>query len=262
MSKTDLLRSAIEAAHAAGEILRSGFGTTFERRSKEGLHNLVTEYDLRCEEKIISILREATPHASILAEESGLSDTHDELTWIIDPLDGTVNFAHGIPIFSVSIAATINGTPVCGVIYHPLLQETFTAIDGEGAFLNGRRLSVSKTATLDDSILVTGFPYNVNENPQHCIDQFSKVVGKGLPIRRLGSAALDLAYIAAGRFDGYWEVSLHVWDMAAGVLLVREAGGIVSHYDDREFRIGLDSIVATNGHIHQELVEFLRVPNQ
>lgn len=262
MNRNELLRSAIEAAHAAGEILRSGFGSPVESRSKEGLHNLVTEYDLRCEEKIISILREATPHASILAEESGLSDTHDELTWIIDPLDGTVNFAHGIPIFSVSIAAAIGGVPICGVVYHPLLQETFTAIVGEGAFLNGQPLSVSKTLTLDDSILVTGFPYNVNENPQHCIDQFSKVVGRGLPIRRLGSAALDLAYTASGRFDGYWEVSLHSWDMAAGVLLVQEAGGRVSHYDDRAFRIGHDSIVATNGHIHGELVEFLRVPKQ
>ncbi len=262
MNKNELLHVAEVAARRAGDILRSGFGSVITHTSKEGIHNLVTEYDLRCEETIISILREATPDASFLAEESGLSSSDNELTWIIDPLDGTVNFAHGIPIFCVSIAAAIGGVSICGVIHQPLLNETFTAITGEGANLNGNLLRVSNTPQLKDSILVTGFPYNVNENPLHCIDQFHKMISKGLPIRRLGSAALDLAYIAAGRFDGYWEVSLHAWDMAAGALLVQEAGGKVSHYEGREFRLGHDSIVATNGHIHNELVNTLLIADK
>ncbi|MBL0322684.1 MAG: inositol monophosphatase [Ignavibacteria bacterium] len=257
MDASQLLRSAVDAAHAAGEILREGFGTAVTSRSKEGRHNLVTEFDLRCEDTIIAMLRSATPTASFLAEESGGSDNDDSLTWVIDPLDGTVNFAHGIPIFCVSIAATVNGVPVCGVIHNPLLNETFTAISGGGAFLNGAKLQVSPTATLNDAILVTGFPYNVDENPQHCIEQFSAIVSKGLPVRRLGSAALDLAYTAAGRFDGFWEVALHAWDMAAGVLLVQEAGGTVTHYEGRPFRLGHDSIIATNGLIHGELVNIL-----
>ncbi len=261
MDTTFLLRSATDAARAAGDILHSGFGTTFTSRSKEGRHNLVTEFDLRCEEKIISMLRVATPDAGFLAEESGLSDSNGTLTWVIDPLDGTVNFAHGIPIFCVSIAATLNGVPVCGVIHNPMLNETFTAIAGGGAFLNGTKLQVSTTTSVADSILVTGFPYNVNENPRQCIEQFSTIIRKGLPVRRLGSAALDLAYTAAGRFDGYWEVALHAWDMAAGVLMVQEAGGMVSHYDGEAFHLGHNSIVATNGHIHNELVGILATVN-
>lgn len=257
MDTTFLLRSATEAACAAGDILRTGFGSSFTSRSKEGRHNLVTEFDLRCEETIISMLRLATPDAGFLAEESGLSDSDGTLTWVIDPLDGTVNFAHGIPIFCVSIAATFNGVPVCGVIHNPLLNETFTAIAGGGAFLNGTKLQVSTTPSVADSILVTGFPYNVNENPRQCIEQFSTIIRKGLPVRRLGSAALDLAYTAAGRFDGYWEVALHAWDMAAGVLMVQEAGGTVSHYDGESFHLGHNSIVATNGRIHNELVDIL-----
>ncbi len=259
MNKNELLHAAEVAARRAGDILRSGFGSVITHTSKEGIHNLVTEYDLRCEETIISFLREATPNASFLAEESGLSSSDNELTWIIDPLDGTVNFAHGIPIFCVSIAAAIGGVPICGVVHQPLLNETFTAISGEGATLNGISLHVSKTSQLKESILVTGFPYNVNENPLNCIDQFNKMISMGLPIRRLGSAALDLAYIAAGRFDGYWEASLHAWDMAAGALLVQEAGGMVSHYGGREYHIGYDSIVATNGLIHNELVDTLLI---
>jgi len=257
MDKHSLLALAVEAAHAAGKILRQGFGTSFNVTSKAGRHNLVTEYDLQCEESIIAFLRAATPDASFLAEESGETGLPGELVWVIDPLDGTVNFAHGIPIFCVSIAAVVNNIPVCGVIHQPLLNETFTSVQGEGAFLNGVRLHVSQTPTIQDSILVTGFPYNVHENPMHCIETFSSVVGRGLPVRRLGSAALDLAYIAAGRFDGYWEVELHEWDMAVGALLVTEAGGVVSHYRGRPFQLGKDNIVATNGLIHNELLAIL-----
>lgn len=254
-----LLQAALEAASQAGEILRSGFGSTHRAESKEGRHNLVTEFDHRSERCIIDVLRAHTPDAGFLAEESGRHHGPDELLWVIDPLDGTVNFAHGIPIFCISIAAVRNGQILCGVIHQPLLQETFTTVAAGGAFCNGRPMHVSSTPKLDSSILVTGFPYNVDVNPGGCIEQFASIVGRGLPVRRLGSAALDLAYVADGRFDGYWEVALAPWDMAAGVLMVQEAAGTVTHYGRRPFILGADSIIATNGKIHDELSSALEV---
>jgi myo-inositol-1(or 4)-monophosphatase len=223
------------------------------------MHNLVTEFDIRAEECIVTTLRKHTPNATIMAEESGLSTGSDGLQWVIDPLDGTVNFAHGIPIFCVSIAAVLHGSIQCGVIYNPLTQELFTAVHNGGAWLNGKQLHVSATSALSDAILVTGFPYNVAQNPLRCIDQFAAVVGKGLPVRRLGSAALDLAYTAAGRFDAFWESILQPWDMAAGVLLVQEAGGHVTQYFNAPFELTTGSIIASNGHIHQELSELLEL---
>lgn len=237
-----------------------GFGQPFTISSKEGIHNLVTEYDTRSEEAIIEFLLRVTPSSTILAEESGQQDGSSELQWIIDPLDGTVNFAHGIPIFCVSIAAILHGVLVCGVVYNPVSDELFTATLGGGAHLNGTPLRVSRTPLLKDAILVTGFPYNVAENPLRCIDQFAAVVGKGLPVRRLGSAALDLAYTAAGRFDGFWESILQPWDMAAGALLVTEAGGQITHYRNVPFTISINSIIATNGFIHDELSRLLELP--
>lgn len=257
MSDHELLQHACSAAIQAGQLLVSGYGTTVEHRSKSGRHNLVTKYDLESEAMIIDHLRLATPDACFLGEEGG-SQGEGALQWVIDPLDGTVNFAHGIPIFCVSIAAVRDGEIVCGVIHHPLLGETFTAVRGDGAYLNGKRLYTSATTSLNECILVTGFPYNVMENPRNCIQQFSTMLELGLPIRRLGSAALDLAYLAAGRFDAYWEVSLHPWDMAAGVLIVTEAGGKVTHYDGEPFVLRADSIVATNGHVHDAFVSALQ----
>jgi myo-inositol-1(or 4)-monophosphatase len=253
-----LLGPAVEAAHAAGALLRDGFGTAFHVDSKEGRHNLVTEFDLRSEALLRERLLAADPTVGFLGEESGGSYDDAERRWVVDPLDGTVNFAHNIPIFCVSVALVEGGSPILGVIHHPLLNETFTAVRGQGAWLNGKRLRVSGSSAVRDSILVTGFPYNVHENPERCIDQFAAIVRQGLPIRRLGSAALDLAYLAAGRFDGFWEVRLHPWDMAAGVVLVEEAGGRVTHYGNRPFVLRHDSIVATNGHIHDELVDLLQ----
>lgn len=252
-----LLDDVISATHAAGRILADGFGSSFTINSKEGRHNLVTEYDLRCEALLREQLAAILPGSGFLGEEGGATNADAAAQWIVDPLDGTVNFAHGIPIFCVSVALQVDGTIVIGVIHHPLLNETFWAVRGEGAWLNGKRLQTSSTTSVHDSILVTGFPYNVQDNPERCIDQFSTVVRLGIPIRRLGSAALDLAYLAAGRFDGFWEVRLHPWDMAAGVLLVEEAGGMVTHYGGRSFVLAHDSIVATNGHMHDELVHLL-----
>ncbi len=265
-SATDLAaltHAAAEAAQRAGALLREGFGGLQRSTSKDGRHNLVTEYDVRVEHLLHGLLSAIEPSSEFLGEEGGMrtsadpQDTSGTLTWIVDPLDGTVNFAHGIPIFCVSIGAAINGHVVAGVIYNPMLDELFTAYHGGGALLNGTAIGVSATTALDDSILVTGFPYNVESNPRRCIDQFAALAGKGLPLRRLGSAALDLAYTAAGRFDGFWEVELQPWDMAAGICLLREAGGTVTQYDGVEMHLQASSIVATNGHIHQELLATL-----
>lgn len=262
MTNADLRDIAVSTGRAAGEILRQGYGSSFSVTSKEGRHNLVTEYDVACENFIITTLRSSLPESTFIGEEGGTTRGSGPVSWVIDPLDGTVNFAHGIPMFCVSIAAVVDSEIVAGCIYHPLLDELFAAAKGLGATLNGQSLKVSATAGLDSSLLVTGFPYNVMDNPLHCIEQFSGIVGRGIPVRRLGSAALDLAYVAAGRFDGFWEVELHPWDMAAGVLLVQEAGGTVSHYGNRPFLLGRDSIIATNGLIHDELVSALEEAQQ
>lgn len=260
MNPQKLLACAIDAARLAGKILKGGFGTDFSRQSKSGGHNLVTEYDISCEKTIVEFLSQAFPDSSFLAEEGGITKGSSELQWIIDPLDGTVNFAHGIPFFSVSIAAVVFGELVCGVIYQPITDELFTALKGEGAFLNGKPLRTSEVASLGKAILATGFPYNVADNPLGCIEHVTEILRRGLPLRRLGSAALDLAYTAAGRFDGYWEASLFPWDAAAGILMVREAGGRVSTYQGTEYSLGTGGIVATNGLIHNELIELLCSP--
>ncbi|MFN8359410.1 MAG: inositol monophosphatase family protein [Candidatus Kapaibacterium sp.] len=258
---SDLTLLAIYAAQTAGNVLRTGFGSAFTISSKSERHDLVTDYDYRSEQAIISTIKATYPHHRFLAEESGATqDSSDEssVRWIIDPLDGTVNFAHTVPVFSVSIAAEVDGELFCGVIYQPMLDELFIAEKGKGAWLNGQQINVSATSKLSDSFLVTGFPYIVAENPSNCIDHFSRFLQLGIPIRRLGSAALDLAYTAAGRFDAFWEVSLSPWDVAAGILLVREAGGKVRDYSGEEYVMGNGPIIASNGLFDQEIVDVLR----
>ncbi len=258
-SLSELTLIAIEAALQAGSLLREGFGTHFAIQSKEGIHNLVTEYDHRSEKMTIDFLRSQTPHAHFLAEESGQSlGKGGDLTWIIDPLDGTVNFAHKIPMFSVSIAAERDKEVVCGVVYHPLVHELFVAEKGKGAFLNGEKLQASQVSRFSDAFMATGFPYNLVDNPGQCIDHFVDVLRTGIPIRRLGAATLDLAYIAAGRFEGFFEVSLAPWDCAAGKLLVEEAGGKVSTWNGKPFDLrSYGPILASNGKIHEECVSIL-----
>ena len=232
------LELAQSTALKAGSLLKDGFGTIFKIDSKEGKNNLVTEYDLKAEELIISEIKKNYPDHTFLAEESGKTGNEEfEYRWVIDPLDGTVNFSHNLPIFSVSIALEHNGKIVCGCIYNPILDELFSAEIGKGAFLNGEAIKVSDNPDFTRAYLVTGFPYNVNENPHDCINHFTKMLKMGLPIRRLGSAALDLCYVACGRFDGFWEVTLHPWDVAAGILFVQEAGGKVTHYDGKEYEL-------------------------
>jgi len=221
---------AIQAALEAGKLLRKGFGTSLQIINKPGHHNLVTQYDYASEAHIFSFLMKKFPSHGFFGEERGQSKEGDVL-WIVDPLDGTVNFAHNIPVFCVSIAAFFQGEVRIGCIYQPMTEELFWAEKGEGAFLNGMPLKVTSTPCLEEAFLTTGFPYNLEEDPLHCIETFSRLTKRGIPIRRLGSAAIDLSYVAAGRFDGYWEVSLQPWDFAAGKLLVEEAGGVVTRYD-------------------------------
>lgn len=257
--KSELTKIAIEAALKAGEILKQGFGTSFSISNKEGRNNLVTEYDHKSEKTIIDLISSTYPDHVFLAEESGAKGRigSGNIRWVIDPLDGTVNFAHSLPIFSISIAAELDRELLCGVIYHPILDELFVAERASGATLNGRTIKVSTTSDINSSFLVTGFPYNVDKNPGHCVDHFVGIIKKGIPIRRLGSAALDLAYVACGRFDGFWEIELNPWDVAAGVLLVKEAGGKVTQYNNVPFWIEDNSMLATNGVIHDHVSETL-----
>jgi len=252
----------IEAALQAGDLLKKGFGTHFSIASKSQKHDLVTEYDHLSEKTIIQFIRQNIPSSSFLAEESGRHGEKDsEILWIIDPLDGTVNFAHQIPVFAISIAAQKEGQIVSGIVYQPMTQELFIAEKGSGSYLNGQRIHVTHTKSLDDAFLATGFPYNLKKNPMNCIECFSNVLRLGIPIRRLGAAAVDFAYIAAGRFDGFFEISLSPWDCAAGILLVEEAGGKVSHWKEKVFDLFAGKpILATNGLIHKTLAKVLNQP--
>ena len=251
---------AVEAALMSGEILAQGFGTNFQIQSKEGIHNLVTEYDLASEKKIIAFIKERFPDHSFLAEEGGGSPPKpDQIQWIIDPLDGTVNFAHSIPMFAVSIAAQKNQETLFGVVYHPLLHELFVAEKGKGAFLNGKRLEVTEIKNLNEAFIATGFPYDVAENTEACTRPLINLLKMGLPIRRIGVASIDLAYVASGRFDAFFEFSLGPWDCVAGNLLIEEAGGKISTWDEKDFDImSYAPILASNGLLHHELAERLK----
>ncbi len=256
-----ILDAAVDAATKAGKILNEGFRTSFKISSKEGRNNFVTEYDLLSEKIIIETLKKHFPDSYFLAEESGNTgkENANKIKWIIDPLDGTTNFAHSLPIFCISIAAELNNEIICSTIYQPVLDELFVAFKGSGAKRNGSNIVVSESSDFDSSFLVTGFPYNVNEDPCNCVEVFVDVIKQGIPVRRLGSAALDLAYVAAGIFDGFWEIELNPWDIAAGALLVEEAGGKVSTYSNTQFSVYGNSILATNGLIHNQIVDILNV---
>lgn len=250
-----MLTVAIEAAREAGRFLQRSVGKVRAVEVKHGEErNLVSEIDRGAEERIIAIIRRHYPSHAILAEESGGSQAPAEYRWIIDPLDGTTNFLHGVPIFCVSIGIERKGELIGGVVYDPNQDELFSAEKGSGAFLNGKRLTVSTTSTLIDSLLVTGFPYNINENPGNAVEHFVHFLMAARGVRRLGSAALDLSYVAAGRFDGFWEVSLNPWDMAAGALFVREAGGTVTDMYGARLDIYRKTILASNGPIHEAML--------
>ncbi|NGX34933.1 MAG: Inositol-1-monophosphatase [Candidatus Anoxychlamydiales bacterium] len=253
-----ITKSAIEAALEAGDILKSGFRSNYKIEKKEGKHNLVTQYDLLSEKAIISYVNERFEDHSILCEEEGEFDKKSEYKWIIDPLDGTVNFAHSIAMFAVSIAVAKKDEIISAVTFHPIINELFVAEKSKGAFLNGEKLSVTNTKKLDDAFLSTGFPYDLQDNPNNCQDRFIEILKLGLPIRRIGAASLDLAYVAAGRFDVFWETGLGPWDLAAGKLLIEEAQGKVTHYDGSKVVLQKkNAIVASNKHLHDEFLTFL-----
>jgi len=253
-----MINVAIEAAREAGQFLRYSVGRVRSVETKEGEErNLVSEIDRGSEERIISIIRRHYPAHGILAEESGASPTDAEYKWIIDPLDGTTNFLHGLPVFCVTIGIEYRGEIIAGVVYDPNQDVLYTAEKGKGAYMNGRRMKVSTTGRLIDSVLMTGFPYDIAKNPDHAVEHFVDFLMEARGIRRFGSAALDLCYVAAGRLDGFWEVNLHPWDMAAGILLVTEAGGTVSDFSGAPLSIYGGKIVASNGVIHGAMVRVL-----
>lgn len=246
----------LDLARRSGELILDGLGRTQQVRHK-GAIDLVTEYDLRSEALIMEGIRRAFPSDAILSEEAGASGDA-EICWVIDPLDATTNFAHGVPHFCVSIACWAQDQSGFGVVFDPTRSELFHAVTGEGAWLNDRRLHVSSEASLAESFLATGFPYDIRSTSEDNLENFARMSRLGFALRRLGSAALDLAYVAAGRFDAYWELGLYAWDWAAGVLLVREAGGRVTTLDGNDsFPLGTASLIASNGRLHEEILAAL-----
>ncbi len=253
----DFLDTAIQAARAAGAFQRERLWLEHDIAFK-GESNLVTEVDKACEEMIVGEIRNRYPAHDILAEENAYPVRNSSCKWIIDPLDGTTNYAHGFPWFGVSIAMEIDGEVQIGVIYHPMMDELFFTIKGNGAFLNGAGIHVSGRGPLKNSLLATGFPYDKTWSNENNFANFAKVQMAARGVRRAGAAALDLAYVAAGRLDGFWECKLKPWDVAAGMLLVQEAGGNVTGYQDEPYSIYNHRIVATNGLIHEEMIEILK----
>lgn len=250
------LGAAVQAAREAGHILLEGFGRR-PRIYYKGRINLVTDMDRRSEAAIVTFLHRQFPDHTILSEEGHGHEGRGEARWIVDPLDGTTNYTHGFPFFSVAIAFEEQGVLCCGVVYDPLRQEWFTAMRGGGAFVNDEPIQVSDTDCIEDALLCTGFPYDIKESPENNINHFRDFSLRAQAVRRPGSAALDLAYVAAARLDGFWEFKLKPWDMAAGALLVQEAGGTTTDARGRSLDLFHGEIVASNGLIHRAMVEVL-----
>ena len=243
---------ALAAAARAGEILLHYWGRT-HNIEKKGAINLVTEADLASEKAIVELIHTAFPEHTVLAEESGITLGTDSCEWIIDPLDGTTNYAHGLPEFTVSIAFAHEGRLLFGLVLNPMTEELYSAMRSQGATLNGRPIHVSSTKTLSDSLLVTGFPYDLKPVIRPMMERFERCLMAAQGVRRLGSAALDLCYVACGRFEGFWEQNLAPWDTAAGVVIAEEAGSSISDFSNRPYSIEGKEILATNGLIHEEL---------
>ena len=253
------LATATEIVLRAGDIQVRGQESGFTVHKKSSI-DLVTEIDVECERMCRSVLAERFPEHAVLAEELGSTSPASEsrFRWVFDPLDGTTNYAHGLPIYCSSLGLEIDGRVEVGAVYDPSRRELFTAERGEGAYLNGRSLQVSDTAALIDSLLVTGFPYDVHTKGEELVALFGAFLGKARAVRRLGSAALDLCYVAAGRFDGFWEQHLKAWDVAAGALIVTEAGGRVTGMDGAPFDPGSAHLLASNGRVHDETLSLIR----
>lgn len=258
MHFSEYTRFAMEIAQEAGAELKRRFNDHHDVRSKSTPNDLVTEADEVSEKLLVARIRRRFPGHGILTEEgTSQSRLDSEWLWLIDPLDGTVNYAHGLRSFSVSIALVHEGQVVSGVVYSPCQGLLFAAERGQGAWRDGKRLRVSSARTLSQAMLSTGFPYRMVDNPENNLAEFAQVALRAQAVRRLGVASVDLAWVAAGVLDGYWEANLQPWDWAAGALLVEEAGGRVTDYDGQPWRVGATHLVATNGLYHDELLAVL-----
>jgi myo-inositol-1(or 4)-monophosphatase len=251
-------RVAIEAARAAGELLLSELAGARRIAFKGAPTNLVTEMDARAEALILGRIRDAFPDDAILAEETGSARGRSGRRWIVDPLDGTTNYAHGVPLFAVSIALEVDGRVALGVVHDPAHAELYVGERGAGAFVNDRTLAVSRTPTLDESLIATGFPYNIRETEDNNLREYAAFSVRAQGVRRLGSAVLYLCWLAAGRVDGYWELRTGPWDVAAGGLFVEEAGGRLTGIDGAPLDIDHPTVLATNGLIHDEMLAVLQ----
>jgi myo-inositol-1(or 4)-monophosphatase len=252
------LATAVEAVLRAGRIQMAHFRTDL-KIDKKGVIDLVTEVDVAVERMFRDLVAERFPGHVVLAEELGGGELPaGRPCWIFDPLDGTTNYAHGLPIFASSLALEIDGEVVVGAVYDPTRRELFTAMRGGGAYLNGEPMAVSANASLIDALLVTGFPYSVHEEREDLVSLFSAFLAEAQAVRRLGSAALDLCYVAAGRMDAFWEQHLKPWDMAAGALMLSEAGGMISALDGGPFDLRNGQLMASNGVLHQGLLDVVR----
>ncbi len=252
-----MIDNLIKIAKEAGEVVRNGFKTNHSIEIKSNHTNLVTEIDKASEKIILDFIEKNYPTHDILAEESGKVENGSDYLWVIDPLDGTTNFAHGVPIFSISIALRKNNRTIAGAVYDVMQDLMYAAELGAGAFANSRKISVSLNDELKNSLLVTGFAYNIIENPEFTFERFAALTKQARGVRRLGSAAIDLCYVADGVFDGFWEVNLKPWDICAGELILSEAGGKATDFKGNKREFLSKELLATNGKIHHQMIKVL-----
>lgn len=248
----------MQAANAGGAVIEHYFKGVFKIENKSTVNDLVTEVDKHAEKAIIDVIKTHFPGHSIISEEAGELIQDSDYEWIIDPIDGTVNFAHAIPICCTSIGLRHKGEMLLGAVYNPIMKEMFFAEKGKGAFLNDETIAVSKKSDFKKACLVTGFPYKWPKSYEHPIKVFERFIMEGLPVRRLGSAAIDLCWVACGRFDGFWEYNLNPWDIAAGYLIVEEAGGIITNFEGDPYDVYDKETLATNGIIHGDMLKLIR----
>ncbi len=258
MTQTKMLNFAIQTAKGAGAILMEHFGNISSYEQKSTPIDLLTIADTKSEAFIVNEIKTTFPDHHIIAEESAAVENNSDYRWVIDPLDGTTNFVHSLPIFAVSIGLQYKGKTIVGVVYNPSANKCFFAEKNGGAFLNGEAIHITSTNTLSNSLLVTGFPYTHDDSWSKGFDLFKTLYGKTQGVRRLGAAALDFCFVAMGRFEGFWEFGLEPWDVCAGALILAEAGGKVSDWDGSSMPFSGNRILATNGHIHGEMMDVLR----
>ena len=257
MKNTHFLEFAKKTAKEAGIILMKHYGNIASIKRKSTDIDLLTIADTESEIFILEKIKSTYPDHHIIAEESSITKKNSKYRWVIDPLDGTTNFVHNLPIFAVSIGLQFNEDTILGVVYNPVADRCFFAEKNGGSFLNGKPIHITSTITLSDSLLVTGFPYIHDDNWERGFALFKELYGKTQGIRRLGAAALDFCFVAMGRFEGFWEFGLQPWDVCAGTLILKEAGGKVSDWDGSPFPFSGERILATNGHIHMEMMQTL-----